>query len=71
MNDRQVDQAIQEIERALVADDPEFARHVRATQRKDVINVVAVFVLLAVGAVLWRSGWRRPLSCHGRSVRRP
>lgn len=56
MNDEQVNAAIEDIERALVADDPDFARRVQVVQRNDAINFIAVFVLLAAGAVLLTAG---------------
>jgi len=56
MEDEQVNAAIEDIERALVADDPEFARRVQVVQRNDDINFIAVFVLLAAGAVLLTVG---------------
>ena len=67
MNDEQVNAAIEDIERALVADDPDFARRVQVVRRNDAINFVAVFVLLAAGAVLLTVG-RRTDGSRGRSA---
>ena len=56
MNDEQVNAAIEDIERALVADDPAFVHRVQVVRRNDAINFVTVFVLLAAGAVLLTVG---------------
>jgi hypothetical protein len=56
MNDEQVGRQIDDIERALRAEDPAFVHRVRNVQRKDAVNVLVVSVLLAVGAVLLTAG---------------
>jgi hypothetical protein len=56
MNERQVDEMVDELERALMVDDPEFARRILRVQRDETVNFVVVFVLLAVGAVLLTVG---------------
>lgn len=56
MNDEQVGRAIDELERALVADDPGFVHRIRRTQRLETVHVAAVFVLLAAGVVLLTAG---------------
>jgi hypothetical protein len=57
MNDDQVNEALGEIERALIAEDPAFATRVRTTCRREAVHVVVVFVLLAAGAVLLTVGF--------------
>ena len=57
MNDEQVNEAIEGIERALVAEDPAFAHRVDVAHRRECVHVVAVFVLLAAGAVLLTVGF--------------
>ena len=57
MNDEQVNQALAEIEAALLTEDPAFARRVQTARRRETINVVAVFTLLAAGAVLLTVGF--------------
>jgi protein-S-isoprenylcysteine O-methyltransferase Ste14 len=57
MNDDQVNEALGEIERALLAEDPAFAHRVNGTRRREAIHVVVVFVLLASGAVLLTVGF--------------
>lgn len=57
MDDEQVNGAIDEIERALVAEDPAFVRRQRSTERSVAVNFVVVFVLLAIGAVLLAVGF--------------
>ena len=57
MNDDQVNEALGEIERALLAEDPAFADRVNGTRRREAIHVVVVFVLLASGAVLLTVGF--------------
>lgn len=47
-----LDRAVQHIELGLAADDPDFVRHMRRLQGREVINAVAVFILLAAGVVL-------------------
>lgn len=47
-----VDQALCEIEVGLRQDDPEFERRMQQVVRADIGNAVAVFTLLAAGAVL-------------------
>ena len=56
MNEQQVDEMVDELERALMVDDPEFVRRIHHVQRDETVNFVAVFVLLAVGAVLLTVG---------------
>jgi hypothetical protein len=56
MKDEQVNAAIEDIERALAADDPGFVHRVRVVRRDAAINFVTVFVLLAAGAVLLTVG---------------
>lgn len=56
MNDDQVARTIEEIERALVQEDPVFLRRVRHLQRREAATVLSVFALLAVGAVLLTVG---------------
>ena len=56
MNDDQVGRAIDEIERALVVEDPAFLHRFRNVQRSEAVNAVAVVVLLVVGAVLLTVG---------------
>jgi Protein of unknown function (DUF3040) len=51
MNDEQVGTVIDEIERALVVDDPAFVRRFHSMRRNEAVNAAIVFVLLAVGAV--------------------
>ena len=57
MNDEQVNEALGEIERALFAEDPAFAQRVRVAARREAMHVVAVFALLAAGAVLLTVGF--------------
>ena len=57
MNDDQVNEALGEIERALLAEDPAFAHRVNGTRRREAIHVLVVFVLLAAGAVLLTVGF--------------
>lgn len=47
-----IDRAFHHIELGLAQDDPDFVRRVRRLQRSDVVHAIAVFLLLAVGAVL-------------------
>jgi hypothetical protein len=56
MDDEQVKSAVAEMERALQAEDPGFVRRVHAVRRADNANCVAVFLLLAAGAVLLTIG---------------
>jgi hypothetical protein len=56
MNDEQIGRAIDELERALVIDDPEFVHRIRKVHRLETAHVVAVFVLLAAGLVLLTAG---------------
>ena len=56
MNDEQVGRAIDELERALVIDDPGFVHRIRNVQRLETVHVAAVFVLLAAGVVLLTVG---------------
>jgi hypothetical protein len=56
MNDEQVKAAVAEMERALEAEDPGFVRRVHAVRRCDNATCVAVFLLLAAGAVLLTFG---------------
>jgi hypothetical protein len=51
MDDEQVGTVIDEIERAMVIDDPAFVRRFRSLSRSEAIYAVIVFVLLAFGAV--------------------
>jgi hypothetical protein len=57
MNDDPVSGAIRDLERALVLEDPAFVHRIRRLQRGDMINVVVVFMLLAVGAVFLAVGF--------------
>ena len=52
MNEDQVTQAIDEIERVLRREDPELVQRIRHLRRRDDVTVLGVFVLLAAGAVL-------------------
>lgn len=52
MDTEQVNDEIDEIERALRAGDPELDKRLRRLQRREAVHVVSVFALLAVGAVL-------------------
>jgi hypothetical protein len=56
MNDDRVTRAIDEIERVLADDDPAFVQRVRHLQRSEDVTVLAVFLLLAAGAVLLTVG---------------
>jgi Protein of unknown function (DUF3040) len=56
MNEQHVDEMVDELERALMIDDPEFARRIHRVQRDETVNFVVVFVLLAIGAVLLTVG---------------
>jgi hypothetical protein len=56
MNDEQVGRAIEEIERALTIEDPAFLQRLRRVQRNEIVHVVAVFALLAIGVVLLTAG---------------
>ena len=56
MNDEQIGRAIDELERALVVDDPGFVQRIRHVQRRETVHVVAVFVLLGAGMVLLTAG---------------
>jgi hypothetical protein len=57
MNDDQVNEALGEIERALLAEDPAFAARLRTRCRREAAHVVIVFALLAAGAVLLTVGF--------------
>ena len=57
MNDEQVNEVIEGIERALLAEDPAYAHRVNSTRRREAVHVVLVFVLLAAGAVLLTVGF--------------
>jgi len=48
----EIDHAIRTIEVGLSQTDPDFVGHMRRLERRAVVHAVAVFVLLAVGAVL-------------------
>jgi hypothetical protein len=56
MNEQQVDELVDELERELMVDDPEFVHRMVRVQRDEKVNFVIVFVLLAVGAVLLTVG---------------
>jgi hypothetical protein len=56
MNDDHVARAIDDIERTLRHDDPAFLQRVRHLQRREAANVLSVFTLLTVGAVLLTVG---------------
>jgi len=56
MDDDQVSRAIEELEVALLHDDPGLAGRVRALHRADVGTAVAVFALLAAATVLLTVG---------------
>lgn len=56
MNDEQVRREIDEIERALVTEDAAFVHRIRNLRRNEAVHAVAVFGLLAVGAVLLTIG---------------
>jgi hypothetical protein len=56
MNEQQVDEMVDELERALMVDDPEFVRRMVRVKRYETVNFVVVFILLAVGAVLLTVG---------------
>jgi hypothetical protein len=56
MDDEQVSRAVAEMEQALQAEDPGFVRRVDAVRRADNASCVAVFLLLAAGAVLLTVG---------------
>jgi hypothetical protein len=56
MNDEQIGRAIDELERALVVDDPGFVQRIRHVHRRETAHVVAVFVLLGAGMVLLTAG---------------
>jgi hypothetical protein len=68
MDDEQVNREIEELERGLVRDaiddvergldrdDPDFVHRMRRLRRAELTNTLAVFMLLAVGAVLLTVG---------------
>jgi uncharacterized membrane protein len=56
MDDEQVRAAVAEMEQALATEDPKFVRRVHAVRRADHASCIAVFVLLALGAVLLTVG---------------
>ncbi len=56
MDDEQVRATVAEMEQALRAEDPSFVRRVQAVRRADNATCVAVFLLLALGAVLLTFG---------------
>jgi hypothetical protein len=56
MNEQQVDARLDELEQELMVDDPAFVHRMVRVERHDKVNVVIVFVLLAVGAVLLTAG---------------
>ncbi|HEX2382574.1 MAG TPA: DUF3040 domain-containing protein [Acidimicrobiales bacterium] len=56
MNEQQVDEMVDELERALMVEDPQFVRRMLRVQRDETVNFVVVFVLLTVGAVLLTVG---------------
>ena len=68
MDDDRVSHEIEELERALVRDaigeiadglgreDPDFVRRVHRLERAEIMSALAVFLLLAVGAVLMTVG---------------
>ena len=56
MDDEQVRATVAEMEQALQSEDPGFMRRVHAVRRADNATCVAVFLLLALGAVLLTFG---------------
>ncbi|MGH9214444.1 MAG: DUF3040 domain-containing protein [Acidimicrobiales bacterium] len=60
MNDDQISHAIQRIEQGLADDDPSFVQRFRAVRRAEACTVLAVFLLLATGAVLVTVGLAVP-----------
>jgi hypothetical protein len=56
MNDDQVSQALDEIERSLCQEDPAFAKRLRAVRRAEIGTVLTVAFLLVSGAVLLTVG---------------
>jgi hypothetical protein len=68
MDDDRVSREIEELERALVRDaideidddldreDPDFVQRMHRLERAEIVNALAVFLLLAVGAVLMTVG---------------
>jgi hypothetical protein len=76
MDDEQVNAAVADMERALQAEDPGFVRRVHAVRRSDNATCVAVFLLLAAGAVLLTLGvatvslvpWALGLASHVTAV---
>jgi Protein of unknown function (DUF3040) len=60
MNDDQVSRAIERIEQELVHDDPAFVHRFSAARRAELCTAIAVFVLLASGAVLLTVGLATP-----------
>lgn len=59
MNDDQVHRAIDEMERSLRVDDPALLGRLRALQRRQALDVVAVFSLLVAASVLLGVGLLR------------
>lgn len=57
MDDDQVRSAINEIERGLIHDDPAFVGRLQALRRSEIATAIAVFALLASGAVLLTIGF--------------
>jgi hypothetical protein len=49
--------AIDEVERGLEHDDPDFVKRIHSLRRAEITNVIAVMVLLAIGAVLLTVGF--------------
>lgn len=56
MSDGQVNQVLDQMERALVVEDPAFVKRVNAMRRSESRTFVAVFVLLSLSAVLMTIG---------------
>jgi Protein of unknown function (DUF3040) len=56
MDEDQVSQVIDDIERGLRREDPAFVQRLRRLQRRDDATVLSAFVLLAAGAVLLITG---------------
>lgn len=56
MDDEQVSGVIDEMERALLVEDPAFVHRVQTAERSEAVNFLAVFVLLGVGTVLLTIG---------------
>ena len=65
MNDKQVGTVIDELERCLVVDDPAFVRRFHNIRRNESLHAVAVFVLLAVGAVFLAVTLATTTALHG------